>query len=564
MRNNSNQATQQQRRLNYRLMREQEMITLTKSEWQKLKHRNDIISKLAVLDVIGQAMAQEAAEQLGTTKRWIYKLIQRYKAGSGLVTDLRSRNSNGGKNKSRISPEVNIIINEAVSTLYLSRQKLSKAVINREIRMRCRKAGLRPPAYNTIDLRITQLDPLMVATKRHGSTKARKLQSVAGETPEVFEPLEKIQMDHTDMDVIVVDETERRPIGRPSLTLAIDEFTRCIVGMLLTLEAPSATSVGLCLAHVVSDKSVWLEKFGMETGMWPMHGKPKKLYVDNGSDFHSEALQRGCDQHGICLEYRPEGQPQFGGIIERVIGTAMNMAHGLPGTTFSNVQERGTYKSEKQASLTLKELEKWLILAVGTYHGSVHDTLLETPLAVWNRSVQTLNLEKIPNRQAFLIDFLPVIRRSITRTGFVIDHIWYWSDSLKPWVSRRESLGKFIIRRDPRDISRVWVLDPESRLYFEIPYRSISRPAVTLWEHKQALDNLRKQGREQFDEAAIFCMIEQMREITETAVKERKRARRDKSRRAHLSEVTSKNRLEVPKDKSGISNAVKPFEIEEW
>lgn len=545
-------------------MREQEMITLTESEWQKLKHRNDVISRLAGFDVIGRTMVEEAAARLGTTTRWVYKLIHRYKAGSGLVTDLMPGNSKGGKNKSRISPEVNIIINETLSKFYLSRQKLSKAVITREIRMCCRKAGLRVPAYNTIDLRIAQLDPLMVARKRLGSKESRKLQSVAGETPAVFGPLETIQMDHTNMDVIVVDETERKSIGRPSLTLAIDVFTRCIVGMLLTLEAPSSTSVGLCLAHVVIDKSVWLEKLGLDTGMWPMQGKPKKLYVDNGSEFHSEALKRGCEQHGICLEYRPGGQPHFGGIIERVIGTAMNMAHGLPGTTFSNIQERGTYQSEERASLTLRELEKWLVLAIATYHGRVHETLLETPLAVWNRSVQAWNIEKVADKRAFLIDFLPVIRRNITRTGFVIDHIWYWSDSLKPWISRRDSFGKFIIRRDPRDISRVWVLDPESRLYFEIPYRAISRPAVTLWEHKQALENLRKQGREQFDEAAIFGMIEQMREITETAVKHRKRARRDKSRRTHLNEATSKNLLEVPKDEPSISSEVKPFEIEEW
>jgi len=50
------------------------------------------------------------------------------------------------------------------------------------------------------------------------------------------------------VDVIVVDERRRLPIGRPYLTVAIDVFSRCIVGMVVTLEAPSALSVGLCLA----------------------------------------------------------------------------------------------------------------------------------------------------------------------------------------------------------------------------------------------------------------------------------------------------------------------------
>ena len=47
-----------------------------------------------------------------------------------------------------------------------------------------------------------------------------------------------------------------------------------------------------------------------------MSGKPIELYVDNASEFKSEALRRGCEQHGIRLRYRPPGQPHFGGIIE--------------------------------------------------------------------------------------------------------------------------------------------------------------------------------------------------------------------------------------------------------
>jgi transposase InsO family protein len=47
-----------------------------------------------------------------------------------------------------------------------------------------------------------------------------------------------------------------------------------------------------------------------------MSGKPIELYVDNAAEFKSEALRRGCKQHGIRLRCRPPGQPHFGGIIE--------------------------------------------------------------------------------------------------------------------------------------------------------------------------------------------------------------------------------------------------------
>lgn len=96
--------------------------------------------------------------------------------------------------------------------------------------------------------------------------------------------------------------------------------------MVITLEAPSAVSVGLCLAHVACDKRPWLE--GLNRDMdWPMSGKPGLLYLDNAVEFKSEALRRGCEQHGIELDYRPLEQPHYGGIVEWIIGTAMQMIH---------------------------------------------------------------------------------------------------------------------------------------------------------------------------------------------------------------------------------------------
>ncbi|OQR42412.1 hypothetical protein BW261_25915, partial [Klebsiella aerogenes] len=173
----------------------------------------------------------------------------------------------------------------------------------------------------------------------------------------------------------------------------------------------------------------------------------------------------------------------------------MKKAHELPGTTFSNTKERGTYNSEAKAVLTLQELEKWLVLAISIYHGSYHSTLKMTPAYHWNKSVKPEKIYSVRDERAFLIDFLPVLKRSVGRRGFVLDHITYYADSLKPWIARRDRLGRFTIRRDPRDLSRVWVLDPPSNQYIELPYRSVGNPSVTLWEQKKALATLRENGK---------------------------------------------------------------------
>ena len=72
----------------------------------------------------------------------------------------------------------------------------------------------------------------------------------------------------------MVDEVNRLPIGRPFVTVGIDVFSRAIPGAVLTLEAPSALSVGLCLGNMVTDKRAYLERLGVDVE-WPMAGKPR-------------------------------------------------------------------------------------------------------------------------------------------------------------------------------------------------------------------------------------------------------------------------------------------------
>lgn len=246
--------------------------------------------------------------------------------------------------------------------------------------------------------------------------------------------------------------------------------------------------------------------------------------------------------------------------MERVIGTAMPMVHELPGTTFSDTAQRGSYNAEKMASLTLRELERWLILAVAGYHGSIHRGLRQTPATRWFEGIAAAPTAPsvVTNSTAFLVDFLPVIRRTLTRTGFIIDHVHYFANSLKPWIARREQLGKFIIRRDPRDISRVWVLDPEGHHYVEVPYRIMSHPAVTLWEHRQALERLRRDGRANVDERDLFRMISQKREIAQSAQKTTRKTRRENERRGHLAAAATGPTTLKPPETAPVNTDANP------
>jgi putative transposase len=546
---------------------ERGLLTVPDEVWDLAVRRAEVIERLDGLREVGRGAADEAAAELGVSRRQVYVLLRRWREGEGVVSDLLPGRSSGGRGRERLPEAVEEVIRDLLRTQYLTRQKRTTSALYREAVRVCRRRGLPVPSRGTLERRIAKLDPVERATKRDGRDAARPLQSAGGPVPPVRFVLEQVQIDHTVVDVIVVDERNRLPVGRPYVTVAIDVFSRCIVGLVVTLEAPSAVSVGLCLAHMVTDKRAWLERVGVDVG-WPMSGKPKELYLDNAAEFKSEALRRGCEQHGVRLGYRPPGQPHYGGIIERVIGTMMQAVHELPGTTFSNPAQRGSYDAERRAALTVRELERWLALAVAGYHGQVHGTVGQTPAGRWADAIAASGTPAtVTNAAAFLVDFLPVIRRTLTRTGFVIDHVHYFSDALKPWIAQREHLDRFVIRRDPRDISRVWVLDPDGSSYVEVAYRTMSHPPVSVWEQRAAVDRLRKDGRAEVDEDALFRMVDQMRQITDTAKTTTRKARRDVERRSATPRTATVQQPSPPPASLDDAPAPMPVPfgvIEEW
>ena len=512
-----------------------DLSQIAEPDWNEAHRRAMVLRPLAELAHCPRDRASAAAAELGLSERHTYRLIRRLRAADGALTALQAGRSGGGRGRRRLAGAREDLMHGLIEELYLTPQKRLAAEVVRAIRQRSLQQGLHPPSESTIRRR---LNALSLAERGRRGESHPEAQPIDGATPPAAGPLDWVQIDHTPVDVIIVDPIDRLPIGRPWLTVAIDVFSRCLAGFHLSLDAPSATGVGLCLTLVASDKAPWLRQRGIEAP-WPVVGKPRRLGVDNAAEFHSAAFERGCAQHGIAIEWRPPGQPHFGGIVERVIGTLMQLVHALPGTTFANPVARGGYDSDRTACLTLEDLERWFAVAITQYyhrrpHGGLAD---ETPLHRYEQGLRALATadKTVPvprDPRAFLIDFLPVVRRSLQRDGITIDHITYYSPALRAWIQRRESPGSLLIRRDPRDLSRIFVFDGDEHTYLEVPYRMLSRPAITLWEHKLACQHLREQRQAVVDETSLFAAIDEMRAIEREAETLTRTARRNRTRRA--------------------------------
>jgi transposase InsO family protein len=219
---------------------ERGVLTAPDEAWDVAVCQAEVIGRLAAGPRVGLAAADAAASELGISRRQVYVLLGRWRAGEGVVSDLLPRRSSGGRGQGRLPAAVEAILREVIEARYLNRQRRSVAAVYREVVRRCRAGGLSAPARKTLERRIKALDPAAAATARKGADGARRLQSASGDPPKIEGLLQHLQIDHTPVDLEVVDERHRLPIGRPYVTAAIDVASRCVVGLVVTLEAPSA------------------------------------------------------------------------------------------------------------------------------------------------------------------------------------------------------------------------------------------------------------------------------------------------------------------------------------
>ena len=503
------------------------LTTVDPTEWRKACEREPIIRALAGEPRLGRKAITEAGLKLSLSRSRIYELLARYRENP-VTSSLVDQHDGFPKGRSRLTCEVERLIDAKIEKFYLSRPKPSIAQLVRQIRFSCLEQNLRPPARQTVVLRVNAVERVRLTGARDGTKAAAdRFRPVVG-SYEAQYPLQVVQMDHTLVDIIIVDEYLRRPVGRPTLTLQIDVATRVIPGFYISLERPSAISVGMAIRHAVLPKNDWLADREL-TFAWPVFGLPDILHLDNASEFHSRALTRGCQQFGIELHYRPPRTPHFGGHIERMIGTAIGEVHLLPGTTFSNIQDKGDYDAEGKACMTLREFERWFALQVEIYHRTIHSSLGVPPMTAWqdDQGKRVAALRLPADEERFLLDFLPFEMRRVRREGIKLFHVFYWHGALATLVAN--SVHKFPIKYNPLNLSAVYLELPGGE-HVTVPLRDKRRPAITKFEHDRALIALRERGRTAVDEQMLFEMVSTQRKIVLGAVKKTCGARRSTQR----------------------------------
>jgi len=539
-----------------------DIMDINDKDWKIVEERLQAI--LPLKKGASRKEIEEHAKNIGVHYTTLYRWFRNY-LDTGSIAGLIPKKEGYPEGKTRIDPEAERVMKEVLDSFYLTKQRPKAEAVIRKVFAECHKRNIKPPSKNTVRNRIAKINEYERLARRYDRSAAKGKYKPASEHYKADYPLERVQIDHTQADIILVDEETRQPIGRPWITLAIDIYSRMIHGYYLSLEAPSATSVAMCIANAVLPKDQLLIENGIDEE-WNIWGFMDNIHTDNGADFLSEALSRACLIHNIHLENRPVKSPEYGGHIERLIGTIMDETHLIPGTTFSNTSEKGKYNSDKQAVMTFKEYEKWLLLYITKiYHKRRHSSLGMSPEEKLKEGIfgtreheGTGYPPKPSNPQSILIDFLPFFQRTVQRNGVNIDGLNYYDSVLRSCINtidqKTGKKKKYIFKRDPRNISYVWFYDEDTQEYYKIPLANQSIPDMSLWEYKATKKLLKQKGITQADDRDIIAAYEELyKHVKEAAAltkKKRREIERKKINKEHL------ERFEPPKTSTKNSNEI--------
>ncbi|EOX4359627.1 transposase [Vibrio cholerae] len=331
-------------------------------------------------------------------------------------------------------------------------------------------------SYQAFKERLKKLPPYEVALKRFGQNYANKLFNYYQSSVPTTRILERVEIDHTPLDLILLDDDLLIPLGRAYLTLLIDVFSGCIIGFHIGFNPPSYVSVAKAIVHSVKSKE-YVHNLKIDlTNDWLCHGKMETLVVDNGAEFWSKSLDQACMEAGIHVEYCKVGQPWEKPQVERkFLEIIQGIVGWIPGKTFSNILEKERYDPKKDAvmrfSSFVDELHRWII---DVHNAAPNSRFTKVPNYHWKKSEDALLPAVLSDRdeKQFRIIMGVIHEGVVTTKGIKYKHLMYDNVALEQYrkqYPQTKGSRKKMIKIDPDDLSSIFVYLMEIGGYIEVP-----------------------------------------------------------------------------------------------
>ncbi|MCA8348511.1 hypothetical protein [Burkholderia cepacia] len=220
-------------------------------------------------------------------------------------------------------------------------------------------------------------------------------------------PGAEYMIDATIADMYLVLPYDRTVVvKRPTVYLAMDVWSRLIVGLHVTFDPPSFDGVALILENIATPKDEFCARFGIdiEWSLWPCEYFPSSGFIaDRGSDFMKSAAWQAVNQHlATPISNTKASDPILRALMERRFGIIPAYYQRASfGVVEVDAATRGAPHYAWDATLTITEFTKKVVRAILRYNqtpvgreGAVPEMvaagLPDTPLNRWNWGLDNL------------------------------------------------------------------------------------------------------------------------------------------------------------------------------
>lgn len=427
------------------------LLTTSPTRLQKALERLAII--LPVID--GKARPKEARSRLRNFSSWLKRGKEALKNYGNVLIGLIDGRERQGHHGSHLSPADDALISEIIESVYASDRAPKKCSAYAKYRQTCKDRGQTPVSEKTFGRRIRRFSVEWLERKRNGAMAGAAVAApVDSETLLAGGGRWFMHIGHLDemvFDLATVFPESGMPLGTAWVVVMVDSYTRTVLAVIATFEAPSYVTTMAVLRECVA-------RWGR---------LPEILFMDNGPGFKNHSLRLFAEYYNVQLCWRPPGMPRWGSEIERFIGDFnQRVANELPGAMKSLNRLRRMSQSHHPHRLAVLGLQalsaiahEWCETVFDTLpHKGLHGKTPAEMRAISKFEHGERAILKISDDPLFAILSLPAPSEDGTakvqaHDGVQVDNLYYWHEAF----GDSEIVGTRVeVRYDPFDITKVY------------------------------------------------------------------------------------------------------------
>ncbi|AMP01546.1 integrase core domain protein [Collimonas arenae] len=413
---------------------------------------------------------QESPPSASSVMQWWRTLDQNDACPASLVSGNLHRKRSRGLPESIIA-----IIRKILRKEYFTRKRypLTRAhiLINNTLQnLRGSDAKTSEISLSTARRYANEVGPYFKDVARYGPAYARNKWRYSLEGTVTHRVLERVEIDHTQLDMVVICDRSGLPLGRPTITVVIDAHSGYVLSFFISFWG---TGLGPSLNAIkigIMPKEDYCNGPTVLSNPWLGYGIFELIVVDNGLEFHSPQFQLAAWHLNADIQYCAVRQPWLKPSVERVLGT-LELYLPAEGHVHKPLSNYLPPNPRETASITFSQLCYGLLKCfVDILPMEPNNRTLIEPFEVFRDGFERLPPPLLPSsfNEISLISAMSKTM-SVGNEGVVFMYLRYNSVELQNLRRRTAHTFKTLIKFQPEDLNSIYVQDPTTKMWLLVP-----------------------------------------------------------------------------------------------